>query len=78
MTSVEEWVGNEETGKEHDVPQKIVWEKGLPYIEHLDCPERQWARAKRVLKRRDLPRYKLSRLADEHSNYKNQKSGQHV
>ena len=69
-------MGNEEIDKEEEnVSQKIVLEKRLPYMEHLECPEGQWARAKRgsrrgslalAKQRRGLPRYKLCRLGSKH------------
>lgn len=61
-------MGNEEIDKvQNNISQKIKLEEELPFMEHLDCPERQWARARRVARRslalddqrRDLPRYKL-------------------
>lgn len=60
--------------------------KGLPYVEHLECPERQWARTKRVPwrkslalanQRRYVPRQKLCRLGGKHRcRYGNWKSRQ--
>lgn len=44
LARIEEWVGNEEIGKEQEnVSQEIVLDKGLLYTEHLECPEKQWA-----------------------------------
>lgn len=79
-------MGNEEVDKEEEsVSQKIVLEKRLSYVEHLECPEGQRARAKRGLRGkswtlakqwRDLPRSKLCRLGGTSGcQCRNQKSG---
>lgn len=48
---IEEWVGNEEIGKEQEnVSQEIA----LPYTENLECPEKQRAGARRVSRRKSL------------------------
>lgn len=78
---IEEWVGNEEIGKEQEnVFQEIALDQGLPYTELLECPEKQWARARRVSRRKSLApasQRKDSRLeANIECRSRNWKSGQ--